>query len=303
VKTWCELLLREHSIICGKWNGIRYKVVRLLGKGANGTVYLVTRERDERRVALKIATDSLTLQSEINVLRSLRFVDRSQYVLDSDDVELAGHVHGFYVMKWIDGTDWFTFLKRSGRDWLAPLGSQLLQQLHALHQQGYVFADLKGENVLVGRHGKLELIDYGGVTPFGRSLRQYTERMDRGYWRAGDRTADPQYDLFAFAIICIDFLASSAFAKLTAKPYEARSPDSLLHIVQTEPAIYPIRSILRKILLGEYRSAQTVLDDWQSVHRRHVLLPIARSYTKWLKITFACSILLFICTIIYVIPK
>lgn len=60
------------TLINGKWRGNRYVVERMLGRGANGTVYLVQREGRRERYALKIGYDTLELQSEINVLTSLQ---------------------------------------------------------------------------------------------------------------------------------------------------------------------------------------------------------------------------------------
>ena len=46
------------------------------------------------------------------------------------------------------------------------------------------------ENVIVADYGHVELVDYGGVTAVGKSIRQFTEIYDRGYWNAGSRAAD-----------------------------------------------------------------------------------------------------------------
>ncbi|MEC0172970.1 serine/threonine protein kinase, partial [Paenibacillus graminis] len=85
------------TVISGKWRGNRYVVERMLGRGANGTVYLVQREGRRERYALKIGNDTLELQSEINVLTSLQSSRKrrehrahresalSSYLLESDD--------------------------------------------------------------------------------------------------------------------------------------------------------------------------------------------------------------------------
>ena len=49
------------------------------------------------------------------------------------------------------------------------MGLRLLQKLAQLHQAGWVFGDLKPQNVLVSDYGQVELIDYGGVTSIGRA--------------------------------------------------------------------------------------------------------------------------------------
>jgi serine/threonine protein kinase len=301
VSSWCELLLREKSIIRGKWQGNRYEIVRKLGSGANGNVYLVI-AAGGRKQALKISAEWQVLQSEINILQTLHFGEGHQYVLDADEVELAGELCAFYVMRWVDGCDLRTFVRDHGRDWLLPLGTQMLRQLRHLHLQGYAFCDLKAENVLVERHGRVQLIDYGGVTAFGCSLRQYTEQTDRGFWRAGERVAAADYDWFAFAILCIDCIVPKSLQRLATIPHNERSVTVLLKLVEQEAELASLRSFLRHALKGSFGSPDRALDVWHSTRLTKSVSPISRTMSSWLKIIFACSILLFIWTILYVIP-
>lgn len=94
-------------------------------------------------------------------------------------------------MEYVDGIrikDWYHPSKASQ---LAIVVKQLLFQLHHLHLAGYIFGDLKLENLLIDRKTKqVRLIDFGGVTQVGRSVREYTSYYDRGYWQKGERKAD-----------------------------------------------------------------------------------------------------------------
>lgn len=60
--------LKPGAAVVGKWNNHSYKIIRQLGKGANGVVYLA--ESRKGRVALKVSDDSLSITSEVNVLKS-----------------------------------------------------------------------------------------------------------------------------------------------------------------------------------------------------------------------------------------
>jgi serine/threonine protein kinase len=148
------------TVITGKWRGNRYVVERMLGKGANGTVYLVQREGRRGRYALKIGYDTLELQSEINVLTSLQSCRKrsehrarkesplSSYLLESDDFKDRDHTP-FYVMRYVEGRPLHHFLSRNGASWLGLVGMKLLEKLQTLHECGFVFGDLKPENVMV----------------------------------------------------------------------------------------------------------------------------------------------------------
>ena len=63
---------------------------------------------------------------------------------------------------------------------------QLLNDLDKLHQNGWVFGDLKPENLIVtGPPPKIRCIDVGGTTIKGRAIKEFTEFYDRGYWGLG----------------------------------------------------------------------------------------------------------------------
>lgn len=112
------------TLINGKWRGNRYVVERMLGRGANGTVYLVQREGRRERYALKIGYDTLELQSEINVLTSLQSRRKrnehrarrenplSSYFLEADDFANGDNIP-FYVMRYVEGKPLHHFYRKT----------------------------------------------------------------------------------------------------------------------------------------------------------------------------------------------
>ena len=47
----------------------------------------------------------------------------------------------------------------------------------------------------------LKIIDWGGVTPMGCSVKEFTPVYDRASWDKGIRTADAEYDLFSLSML------------------------------------------------------------------------------------------------------
>src|SRR5690554_1771885 len=190
--------------IRGRWNKSTYVIERKLGEGANGRVYLVVggEEGEESQYALKIGFNSSDLQSEINLLKKLEVrVDKKPFFIDADDFLDGEDLYTFYVMQYVQGMSMSEFIEKKGTDWLYLTGYYLLSRLTDLHKRDFAFCDVKPSNVVVSEYGQVELIDYGGASAFGKSVRQFTELYDRGYWNCGSRTSDNRYDLFAFAIV------------------------------------------------------------------------------------------------------
>src|SRR5699024_10215824 len=133
---------------------------------------------------------------EVNVLRSLKRVQDKYlgpYLLDVDDWESTDkQTYSFYVMEYINGVSLTNFLRTNGVEWIGIIMTRLLNQLHHLHKQGWIFGDLKAENIMIESQPlNVRFVDVGGTTKIGRSIKEYTEFYDRGYWEAGTRRAEP----------------------------------------------------------------------------------------------------------------
>ncbi|TDF91579.1 protein kinase domain-containing protein [Paenibacillus piri] len=290
-----EQELQPGSVIIGKWNKSQYRVERLLGAGANGKVYLV--KRGQLSYAMKIGFDAADHQSEINALKVLSRSDTSfrNYLLDVDDFRLGGVDYPYYIMRYIKGQSMTDFIWRNGRDWVHLIGLNMLRKLVELHAQSYIFGDIKVQNMLVSGYGDVELIDFGGVTAKGRSVKQFTEVYDRGYWGAGSRTADEAYDLFAFAVLIISSMESEQRLKGLDKLLpQNRSVELLLGMLQSNTALRPVAPLLRKALLGQYATSRQALAEWRRQgYKKPALASSKKGLAGWLKLCFALSLLMF----------
>lgn len=258
-----RLVLEPGERIKGRWHGREYHVERLLGAGSNGQVWLVAKEG--KRYALKLGYDALDLQSEINGLNDLQkeAVQAESCLIDTDDWEYKGDTISFYVVRYIPGVHPAKFLRDNGIDWFPVIGYRILMKLAELHRYGYVFGDLKSANILVSGYGTTELIDFGGLTKVGKAVRQYTERYDRGFWRGGSRTADAAYDLFAFAILCLE-LADEGTGQLAAlEEQPERSVEQLCRLAERLPASRKVAPVIRNCLSGQLTSASEAAQAWK----------------------------------------
>lgn len=299
------------TVITGKWNRSRYTIRKLLGRGANGVVFLVQRGENGKHYALKMGFDPVDLQSEINVLKSfqlqrhheaLRQSGIPSYLKDVDDYAVLGRDIPFYVMRYVRGEALHHFIRRQGTDWTLLVGLRLLQRLAQLHQAGWVFGDLKPQNVLVSDYGHVELIDYGGVTSIGRSVKQFTEWYDRGFWNAGSRTADATYDVFAYALLMIHILEADALKSLAADGLpQLRSVNQLVMLVEKSERMAPFRGWIIDALRGQFPNADHAAKSWKELMARptQVRRRSRRSTPRWLKNAFALSVILLIGVLIY----
>lgn len=300
--TWSERTLAPGTVITGAWRKSQYRIERLLGEGANGRVYLV--RKGKIPYALKMGFDALDHQMEVNALLSLSksSVSFRRYLVEADDAELDGRKIPFSVTKYIDGITIREYLKQRGRDWISVIGLNLLYRLEELHKQGWVYADMKLENMLVHGYGQVELIDFGGLSAKGRSVKQFTELYDRGAWNAGDRVAEESYDLFAFAVLMLIAVDQSRkFSSFQQMLPQNRNIDMLLELVRGNPQIAPLYPWFKKALEGSFPSTRHAIGLWRKLIFDRRLKPKRSdgAHAPWLKICCAASIVLCMLTVCY----
>lgn len=245
------------TVIDGKWHKNRYTILRELGFGANGIVYLARSGQDH--VALKMSDNGMSITSEVNVLKSFAKVQGSALgpsLLDVDDWVVRDKQISFYVMEYIEGPDFLRFIEKRGSSWLPVLMLQLLADLEKLHQNGWVFGDLKPENLIVtGPPARIRCIDVGGTTIQGRAIKEFTEFYDRGYWGLGSRKAEPSYDLFSVAMVMINTAYPKRFTKTQGGITQLRQA------IHQSPLLVKFEPILVEALQGHYQSASEMRDS------------------------------------------
>jgi len=142
----------------------RYQIVRLLGKGAMGKVYMAYDGQLERHVALKLpmlSTSELIerFHREARVAAKLR----SPYICPVFDVGTSNGMH-YISMAYIDGVPLSTHIREKSlqrAEDIAVVMGKIARGLAKAHDAGVVHRDLKPDNVMVDNDGEPILMDFG----------------------------------------------------------------------------------------------------------------------------------------------
>lgn len=147
----------------------RYRVLRRLGEGGMGVVYLAEQEHTHRQVALKVVrprvTSSRTLgrfRHEAEVLARLQHPGIAQ-VFEAGTDDTGSGEQPFFAMELIKGR---TLSAHAERQHLGPrqrleLVARVCDAVQHAHQMGVIHRDLKPGNILVDDAGQPKILDFG----------------------------------------------------------------------------------------------------------------------------------------------
>jgi len=242
-------------------NLLHYRVLSKLGEGGMGEVYLALDTKLERQVALKVLPEELAS----NPRRWERFAREARAVAALNHpnivtihaVEEAAGRH-FFAMELVEGETLEDLIPRDGMalDRILAIAVPLVDALAAAHRQGILHRDLKPENVMVGRDGRVKVLDFGVAKAMGDERTEAAGEARLRLTEEGDvlgtarymspeqacgESVDPRSDLFALGIVFYE-MATGAY------PYQGRNAVEVLYsIMHDEP---PVASSLRRDLPG-----------------------------------------------------
>lgn len=202
-------ILFTNNIIKGKWNNNSYRVIKKLGEGGIGAVYQVIDITSNKKYALKLSEDNLSLNREYGLLKELEGIDIVVKGYEIDDIEISNKTYYFIAVEYIPGVTLRSYIKNKKVTIVDALGTViiLLKFMGELHEKGYVLGDTKLDNIMVNNDGSvIRIIDLGGVVKIGSTIKEFTPAYDRASWKCGDRISEASYDLFSAIMILIQLI-------------------------------------------------------------------------------------------------
>ena len=144
-----------------------YLVLDKIGQGGMGMVLKAQHQRMRRVVALKVIRPR-SIDSPSALKRFHREVETAAQLIHPNivtayDADEADGTH-FLVMEYVDGTDLSTLVKLEGPLPIETALTCIVQAARGLeyaHAKGIIHRDIKPRNLLLGRDGKLKILDMG----------------------------------------------------------------------------------------------------------------------------------------------
>ncbi|HEX8891588.1 MAG TPA: protein kinase [Pyrinomonadaceae bacterium] len=276
----------------------RYKVIRQLGRGGMGEVYLAEDTRLERTVALKVLPEDVS----DNHQRLSRFAREARTASSLNHPNVA-HIYEIEVtespryiaMEYIKGE---TLRQRLASSQIKlneaiDIAVQITRAVAAAHAAGIVHRDIKTENIMISHDGYVKVLDFGLAKliepsddyPDPAAKTVTSAQTDPGVLmgtfnymspeQARGLPADARSDLWSLGVVIYEMVAGAA-------PFVGRTPSDLLSSILKDnpPPLarfnrdvpdqleWIVEKALTKELEGRYQTATELLTDLQRLKNR-----------------------------------
>lgn len=229
-------MLQNGDIIDGM-----YQVIREIGKGGTGVIYLGYHLRLQKQVVIKRIKENYTgrinVRGEADILKRLHHTYLPQVY---DFLEAGGGI--YTVMDYIPGNDLqyyldhhYHFPEQTVILWL----KQLCEVLSYLHSQDppILHSDIKPGNIMITPQGNVCLIDFNisldgteggklqGLSPHYAAPEQYRAAMDILYTSVGYFKPDPRMDIYSLGAVFYRMMTGYLPEPETGVPYRIMDLD------------------------------------------------------------------------------
>ena len=264
--------------------GSRYEILQLLGEGCMGAVYKAMDRELDRPVALKLIRPQLASNPAI-LARFKQELLLAHQVTHKNVIRIYdfGDADGvkFITMEYVEGEDLRALIEQKKKfrpEEAVEVTQQVCRALEAVHSVGVIHRDLKPQNIMQDKAGRILVMDFGlARTVEGDGMTQSGALVGTMEYMSPEQALaeelDSRSDLFTVGLILYELLtgntpfkADSALASLIKRTQERAIPVS--DHDQTIPR--QLSNIVSKCLERDpklrYQSAAEMLkdlDSWQ----------------------------------------
>ena len=220
----------------------RYRVLKEIGRGSMGTVYLGKDPTIQRFVAIKtVRLDEAEDPEEADAMKARFFreaestgrLSHPNIVTIYDAGEQDGL--GFIAMEYLEGTTLRPYGRQQNQLALATVLDTVVTVADALdyaHRQGVVHRDIKPANIMLTSDTRVKVMDFGIATMASstktRSMAILGTPSYMSPEQVAGRKADGRADIFSLGVVLFELLAGR-------RPFEADDVTTLLYQIAREP--------------------------------------------------------------------
>lgn len=224
----------------GRKFGNRYEIIEKLGSGGMSIVYKGLDTVLNRLVTIKVLREQFAndedfvrrFHREAQSVASLSHIN----IVSIFDVGFEGDLH-YLVMEFIEGQNLKEYIRQKGKlsvNEAVPIGMQILDALEHAHEHGVVHRDIKPHNILLTKHGRVKVTDFGIARAASETTVTYSGTLVGSVQyispeQAKGITVGPKSDIYSAGAVLYEMLTGQL-------PFTGDSPIAVaLQHIQNEP--------------------------------------------------------------------
>ncbi len=244
-----------------------YRVIRKLGEGGMGSVYLAEQDKPLRRQVavklIKLGMDTRGVLARFDAERQALALMNDPNIARVFEAGVSADGRPFFVMEYVDGPRITDYCDQKHLDLTARLGlfGSVCQAINHAHQKGVIHRDIKPSNVLVCEEDGVaipKLIDFGVAKATNQRLIERTLFTERGVLIGTpeymspeqatfhDSDVDTRSDVYSLGVLLYELLVGAL--PIDTETLRGAGMDELQRLIREQD---PEKPTTRLIYLGD----------------------------------------------------
>ncbi len=275
----------------------KYELIRELGSGSMGVVFLAIHQLLRARVAIKFINSELVQNKEAR----RRFLLEAQIgaeikhpgVVSVSDIEANGYI--FIVMEYLEGRGLDKIINEKGCiveiEFAIDVTIQILRALLVVHEKGIIHRDLKPENIFITEGGEVKIMDFGIAKARSAALATTHELTSVGTINGtphymspeqccGSKSINHQTDIWSVGIMlyemltgCFPYIGDTSSDIINRILDGGTNPPKALNPTISEGLERVILKAMEPVPQKRYQSAKEFLVDLESLEEHPAYTP------------------------------
>jgi len=163
--------------------------------------------------AIKISNDLFSITNEYNGMMKLEGYPFVPKVYDFDDFKMNNKIYHFIVMDYIDGQNLRKIRDNKNLNLknVLKIGKVLVKIMEKISQLGYKYTDIKMDNVIVDRKGKVYIVDFGSLVETSKITKEYTPAYNINSWNLEYKYSPTTASLFSITMIMVSLISGREY--------------------------------------------------------------------------------------------
>ncbi|AFY56261.1 WD40 repeat-containing protein [Rivularia sp. PCC 7116] len=276
----------------------RYRSIKIIGQGSFGRTLLTVDESKSEEYFCVIKQFLPQAQGTNNIQKAAELFEQEAERLDklgrhNQIPKLLDYLiqeeHQYLVQEYIDGHDLAKVLKEKGKfkeQQIWELLNSLLPVLEYIHTQDVIHRDIKPQNIILGKDGKLYLVDFGAAKVVtGTAILQTGTSIGTPEFVAPEQSmgkATYSSDLYSLGVTCIHLLTEiSPFDLFDISEYNWVWKQYLVNNPVRDELAHILDKLIETATSRRYQLANQVLKDVKTKFLNNEITDNFADYPNW----------------------